>query len=361
MEKVTLDGITYERSAAVAKRFGYTADYLGQLSRSGKVRAQLVGRSWYVDSTSVAAYKDSLDDATDTKPTTKDNKKGARKPSESDSYSVSIRKVAPADTSVSTNSTPAVPQKRHTSDVFKTRHIKPRNDEKISNISISRPNEVTSSLRKTPAVGNPLPAPHWKRIAYQDDPAELLPAVQKAPADSSTPDLTEAHPSESEQGAAPHHDSRKLRIHSNTEQYSIVSSGVPEVRLRGAVRLSATDDDESVDYTHKNHALRQQMSSLQSPPATKPASARVKKVVITDEQPLAVGEREKSLPAPEPVALKQRRSFKGWRLLVVVCVAAPLLYVLLALETSVSYSESAHASERSWHIKSPQALWIELF
>jgi len=47
----------YIKATALAKKFAYTADYIGQLCRSGKVDAQLVGRSWYVEEASLEIHK----------------------------------------------------------------------------------------------------------------------------------------------------------------------------------------------------------------------------------------------------------------------------------------------------------------
>ena len=47
----------YIKATTLAKRFGYTADYIGQLCRSSKVDAQLVGRSWYVVEDSLELHK----------------------------------------------------------------------------------------------------------------------------------------------------------------------------------------------------------------------------------------------------------------------------------------------------------------
>lgn len=56
MDTVVIDGVTYTKASILAKQFQYTADYIGQLCRSDKVQAQLVGRSWYVSSDSLESY-----------------------------------------------------------------------------------------------------------------------------------------------------------------------------------------------------------------------------------------------------------------------------------------------------------------
>jgi hypothetical protein len=57
MEAVTIDGVEYIRASDLAKRHRYTADYVGQLCRAGKVDAHLVGRAWYVYPPSLEEHK----------------------------------------------------------------------------------------------------------------------------------------------------------------------------------------------------------------------------------------------------------------------------------------------------------------
>lgn len=58
MEAVIFDGKEYTKASVVAKKFGYTADYLGQLCRGKKVDARMVGRSWYINVDSLDAHRD---------------------------------------------------------------------------------------------------------------------------------------------------------------------------------------------------------------------------------------------------------------------------------------------------------------
>lgn len=57
MEYLKIGEKTFVKAAKVAQNLGYTADYIGQLCRSGKVNAKLVGRTWYVEEASVKAHK----------------------------------------------------------------------------------------------------------------------------------------------------------------------------------------------------------------------------------------------------------------------------------------------------------------
>ncbi len=49
MEELVLNGVTYLKASAAARNAGYTSDYVGQLCRSKKIDAKLVGRTWYVN------------------------------------------------------------------------------------------------------------------------------------------------------------------------------------------------------------------------------------------------------------------------------------------------------------------------
>lgn len=58
METVEVQGVTYVRAKDIARKYGYTSDYIGQLCRAGKIHAQQVGRNWFVVEDSVAEHKD---------------------------------------------------------------------------------------------------------------------------------------------------------------------------------------------------------------------------------------------------------------------------------------------------------------
>lgn len=57
MEKISFEGESYVKAVDLARELGYTSDYVGQLCRSGKVKARLVGRSWYVSPDSIRQHK----------------------------------------------------------------------------------------------------------------------------------------------------------------------------------------------------------------------------------------------------------------------------------------------------------------
>lgn len=57
MDVLSVGGKDYVKASVIARDLGYTADYVGQLCRSRKVNAKLVGRSWYVDRNSIHLHK----------------------------------------------------------------------------------------------------------------------------------------------------------------------------------------------------------------------------------------------------------------------------------------------------------------
>ena len=51
-----LDGAPYRSAADIARTHGYVRDYVARLCREGKVRGRRLGRLWYVDAESFAAF-----------------------------------------------------------------------------------------------------------------------------------------------------------------------------------------------------------------------------------------------------------------------------------------------------------------
>ncbi|MCA9366423.1 hypothetical protein KC722_02475, partial [Candidatus Kaiserbacteria bacterium] len=57
METISVNGETFIKANILARELGYTADYVGQLCRGGKVKAELVGRSWFVEPESLRSHR----------------------------------------------------------------------------------------------------------------------------------------------------------------------------------------------------------------------------------------------------------------------------------------------------------------
>jgi hypothetical protein len=57
METLEHNGAIFTKATVLAKRLGYTTDYIGQLCRAGKVEAKLVGRAWFVREDTLLNHK----------------------------------------------------------------------------------------------------------------------------------------------------------------------------------------------------------------------------------------------------------------------------------------------------------------
>ena len=56
MDEIELEGRKYISARKAAKQYGYTADYIGQLIRSGKLLGRKIGKGWFVEGVSLEAY-----------------------------------------------------------------------------------------------------------------------------------------------------------------------------------------------------------------------------------------------------------------------------------------------------------------
>ena len=57
METIIDKGKTFVKATALAKKYHYTTDYIGQLCRKDKVEAKLIGRAWFVNEDSLINHK----------------------------------------------------------------------------------------------------------------------------------------------------------------------------------------------------------------------------------------------------------------------------------------------------------------
>lgn len=60
------NGKEYISASRAALESGYAADYVGQLCRSGKIPAKLIGRSWYVDIDALLIHKGVMNSVSET-------------------------------------------------------------------------------------------------------------------------------------------------------------------------------------------------------------------------------------------------------------------------------------------------------
>jgi len=55
--EVDFNGKTYISSKRASEMTGYTNDYIGQLARAGKIKAKMIGRTWFVETDSILKHK----------------------------------------------------------------------------------------------------------------------------------------------------------------------------------------------------------------------------------------------------------------------------------------------------------------
>lgn len=187
MKEVLINGVTYVPASSLAKQFRYTSDYIGQLCRAKKVDAQLIGRSWYVNPTSLASVREKR-------------------------YSRDVKaKVAGGAT------------------------------HEIA-INIEEPVKVASPLAKATVKmqavehsSNFAKRIDWKPLRYEDDSADLLPSLKK----SFQPKSLKVHLA----------DSSDIAIKSSTKSTTLVPDEMPSVILKGKVSVSSLE--EAFDLTEE--------------------------------------------------------------------------------------------------------------
>jgi hypothetical protein len=54
--EINIGGVPYHSAAEIAGKYGYARDYVARLCRQGKVRGRRLGKLWYVDTESFAAF-----------------------------------------------------------------------------------------------------------------------------------------------------------------------------------------------------------------------------------------------------------------------------------------------------------------
>jgi hypothetical protein len=54
--EINIGGVPYQSAADIARAHGYVGDYVARLCRQGEVRGRRLGKLWYVDTESFAAF-----------------------------------------------------------------------------------------------------------------------------------------------------------------------------------------------------------------------------------------------------------------------------------------------------------------
>lgn len=59
--EITIEGVKYVPAKVASRNLSYSQDYIGQLCRGDKIDAVRIGRSWYVNESSLSAHRDEKD------------------------------------------------------------------------------------------------------------------------------------------------------------------------------------------------------------------------------------------------------------------------------------------------------------
>lgn len=196
MDTVVLDGVQYVKASAAAKQFRYTSDYVGQLCRSKKIDARLVGRTWFVNPDSLSAYKKQKHEKSSTASSDTETKHNTADHTESKTGKTSVEPVVGAKTA------------KHAVQSAPT-----------------KPNE-TRSLK----------------VQYEADEEELFPTIRKR----QPPKRLQIE----------YADSKKVKIDRNrTRTTQFRPDELPDVALSGKLDVSTateTDPDKADDITKEN-------------------------------------------------------------------------------------------------------------
>lgn len=215
METVQVNGVSFVKAAALAKKHRYTTDYIGQLCRAGKVEAQLVGRAWYVNEESLLGHK-------------------------SERYSSARSAEISIHTSTVSDLTPQVHSQR--------REVRP----------VLSKGAHRSVLEKQQLTSYNFMARGADRISvYHNDEPGSLP--------------TSHHPVlENKALIATPPETKKVKITLTEDaKRHLVFDPLPEVMLRGELRVNSLDSDDFPEFIEPVHAIPKPLAPKSSVTVTK--------------------------------------------------------------------------------------------
>lgn len=190
MDSVVLDGVEYIKASVLAKRFRYTSDYVGQLCRNKKVDARLVGRTWFVNPSSVEGHK-------------------KNKYSNTSSVKVSEPETGNEIKPVRIDVFPSVRAKT------------------LKQISLAKVNDAVPQKRKL-------------KISYEVDDGFLI------------PELTKKHYQPAKSVRIDQVDAVSVKIDGKTEDSSFSPTPIPEVALSGKLVVSEVLENTETDNVSNN-------------------------------------------------------------------------------------------------------------
>lgn len=249
MDTVTIKGIEYKKASVVAKKLKYTSDYVGQLCRSKKVKAKLVGRTWYVNLDSILEYKES-----------RYNAENENQPS--------VKKVEKKTLTKAKNKSSDDKVKITFGNPQANSRLKVEPPIKANTVKIFSPNENYSNreITKLKVKSN--------GITYENDKADLLPKIIKRPVSrfdqnintketkhalhlsllKEKPDFEkkEKDNSRNQPEAKPF----VLPIKSTKKPTKLTSAGLPTVYLKGKISVSSAENKFEVEDEEKKSEIK---------------------------------------------------------------------------------------------------------
>lgn len=227
MNSVTVGGVTYTKLSVLAKKYGYTTDYLGQLCRADKVEAELVGRAWYANEASLKAHKSERYQASGID----ENNAVTRSDSDSVRYNVPIR-VQPR---------------------FSKRTHKHFADQEARRNFAATHLRVTYGADEADLTPSPKKSSRNDTVDSSSDPTLSHESHLQAKADSSSHvisvrDSTVPRPAKMIKNSVPEK-SVKLKISQESRDFDLSFTDMPSVALRGPIKIK---DLESEDYVSQS-------------------------------------------------------------------------------------------------------------
>lgn len=255
MEQVVLDGITYTKAATVAKQFGYTSDYIGQLCRTGKVRCERVGRSWFVDVSSVVDHRANRHKEPQVTP-----EDVVSVPSVSEPTKIKVREGKDLKSRKD--------EKSNKTKEKKSKKLKTTTDNKKYKVEIHpRFAHVAQARKEEPKYF--ARRIDWTAPRYEPDSGELLPSLveksTKSPNVETTSTEKSSNPIRLRIGVE---GSKKVTVEKQSEEYQFETTEMPEVPLTGTLRIQSYEPIEEAEddkKSYKNKDFSQSAKQLQNP------------------------------------------------------------------------------------------------
>jgi len=245
MEVLELDGKTFMKATSVARELGYTSDYVGQLCRSGKIDAHLVGRNWYVDKDSIRDHKSSR-------------------------YRSS---------------------KKKTQEALKT-SLKDSDEAEPVKVRIATSSPKTTDVREE--------ARHFygrmsvPKVKYNEDGSELIPSLTQR--EVGTTQKLNVRPVDAE----------KVRIEKTTRSYKMEASELPKIRFEGELSVEeAAEAAKEAELSAEEENTDKKVSPKAARDETKPLIQR--KQVVSGEKKRKVLHPTDESPKEMKVTIHQQQ------------------------------------------------------